>query len=144
MKTKHLLLSIAVLTTAVLFVIISFNKDITKQNTSNKAIEHSQEKEIKGAVEWLNNRRNNLITGTIDPRDILKAREQVKALRMLKNKSSLNLQWDEMGPDNVGGRTRAILVDRDNTNLIFAGSSFFIFSIPVLILLRRRLFFQKD
>ncbi len=122
MKTKHLLLSIAVLTTAVLFVIISFNKDITKQNKTNKAIEHSQKKEIKGAVEWLNNRRNNLITGTIDPRDILKAREQVKALRMLKNKSSLNLQWDEMGPDNVGGRTRAILVDRDNPNLIFAGS----------------------
>ena len=26
-----------------------------------------------------------------------------------------------MGPDNVGGRTRAILIDKDNSNLIYAG-----------------------
>lgn len=36
---------------------------------------------------------------------------------------ALNLQWEELGPDNVGGRTRAILIDkRDAThNTIYAG-----------------------
>lgn len=36
---------------------------------------------------------------------------------------SLNLQWEELGPDNVGGRTRAILVDkRDPTRqTVYAG-----------------------
>lgn len=36
---------------------------------------------------------------------------------------ALNLQWEELGPDNVGGRTRAILIDRrDATHkTIYAG-----------------------
>lgn len=33
-----------------------------------------------------------------------------------------NLSWFEEGPDNVGGRTRAIVIDRSNINLIWAGS----------------------
>ena len=38
-------------------------------------------------------------------------------------RSGLGLQWQELGPDNVGGRTRAILIDkRDPThNTIYAG-----------------------
>ncbi len=36
---------------------------------------------------------------------------------------TLNLQWEELGPDNVGGRTRAILVDKrdPSNNTIYAG-----------------------
>ncbi|MES2622758.1 MAG: T9SS type A sorting domain-containing protein [Bacteroidota bacterium] len=35
----------------------------------------------------------------------------------------LNLQWEELGPDNVGGRTRAVLVDKrdPSNNTIYAG-----------------------
>ena len=32
------------------------------------------------------------------------------------------LEWEEMGPDNVGGRTRAVLIDKDNPSRIYAGS----------------------
>jgi Secretion system C-terminal sorting domain len=38
------------------------------------------------------------------------------------SKSTFPLQWDEKGPDNIGGRTRAIVIDRNNTNNVFAGS----------------------
>lgn len=30
--------------------------------------------------------------------------------------------WNEHGPDNVGGRTRAILVDKNDVNVVYAGS----------------------
>ena len=35
--------------------------------------------------------------------------------------SSLGLNWVELGPDNFGGRTRAILLDKNNLNTIYAG-----------------------
>jgi Dockerin type I domain len=38
------------------------------------------------------------------------------------NRSVTPITWNERGPDNVGGRTRAILVDRTNPNNVFAGS----------------------
>ena len=33
-----------------------------------------------------------------------------------------NMTWWEHGPDNVGGRCRAIVVDKDDINHVFAGS----------------------
>lgn len=32
------------------------------------------------------------------------------------------MEWIEMGPSNLGGRTRAILIDKNNPNLIYAGA----------------------
>jgi hypothetical protein len=34
---------------------------------------------------------------------------------------SVGLTWNEVGPDNIGGRTRAILIDKDNPSIVFAG-----------------------
>ncbi len=50
-----------------------------------------------------------------------KARKQADALK--KNQTAKNefLDWEELGPNNVGGRTRALLVDKDNSDLIYAG-----------------------
>jgi photosystem II stability/assembly factor-like uncharacterized protein len=52
--------------------------------------------------------------------DALKLADQMKAAG---NRSGFGLAWEELGPDNVGGRTRAILIDkRDNThNTVYAG-----------------------
>lgn len=39
------------------------------------------------------------------------------------NKTVVNnptLDWEELGPNNVGGRTRSILVDRENSNRLYA------------------------
>ncbi len=40
-----------------------------------------------------------------------------------ETKSASINPWVEMGPDNVGGRTNAILVDKDNSQKIYAGSA---------------------
>jgi hypothetical protein len=50
----------------------------------------------------------------------VKAADRMKQMGI---RSGLGLQWEELGPDNVGGRTRAILVDRRDTtnNTVYAG-----------------------
>jgi hypothetical protein len=44
----------------------------------------------------------------------------VNDIDRLQGNRELNMSWWEMGPDNIGGRTRAILALTDN--VIFAGS----------------------
>lgn len=64
----------------------------------------------------------NQTTGAIDSRDVLMAREEVKRmLGQARNSRSLGLDWIFMGPDNIGGRSRAILFDKNNPNRALAG-----------------------
>jgi len=78
-----------------------------------------KEQGIKDAIDYLNKIRNNQITGTIDPNDVTAAYEQAK--RLQQQKSSSNINWRNLGPDNIGGRTRCFLVDKNNTNNYFSG-----------------------
>ncbi len=39
------------------------------------------------------------------------------------NTNALSLNWSELGPDNVGGRTRAICFDKNNQGVVFAGGN---------------------
>lgn len=119
MKIKKLLIPSALLVVAVVFclsIAISPSKGIYKPREQNPY------KGIKPAIEWLSKIRNNQITGILNPNDILAAFKQVKELDKYNSKA-LPLTWDELGPNNVGGRTRAILWDkRDATyNTIYAG-----------------------
>ena len=75
----------------------------------------------KGALEYLHRLKANA-DGEIPVEAVLKAREQVQARKGSRSAASnTTLLWTEMGPDNVGGRTRAILIDKDNSDLIYAG-----------------------
>jgi len=49
------------------------------------------------------------------------ARKQADAIKQNRASKSEFLKWEELGPNNVGGRTRAILVDKNNSDLIYAG-----------------------
>ena len=37
------------------------------------------------------------------------------------SKAALNINWSFKGPDDVGSRTRAVVIDRNNSNHILAG-----------------------
>lgn len=63
--------------------------------------------------------KQNVHTGQIEKQDYLNAKLAVEA--MMADRST-TLQWLDRGPDNIGGRTRAILVDKDNPLKVFAGS----------------------
>ena len=69
---------------------------------------------INDAVKWMGMMRNNLVTGLLDLRDVLAARTAVEQLAANKGAKALNLNWMEVGPNNVGGRTRAILWDKND------------------------------
>lgn len=76
---------------------------------------------VQSAWSYMAQLRGNQATGQVDPADVLKARKQAKEL---KSSGAIGLNWSSMGPDNVAGRTRAILIDnKDNTGkTIIAGS----------------------
>jgi photosystem II stability/assembly factor-like uncharacterized protein len=61
--------------------------------------------------------------GNFSPAYVMNALWQADNYKSVSRSSGLGLQWQEMGPDDVGGRTRAILIDkRDSTNnTLYAG-----------------------
>ena len=62
------------------------------------------------AKEWLATVRNNQNTGLLNPRDVIRARKQANEVSY-KSTNEGELNWVEMGPSNMGGRTRALIVD---------------------------------
>jgi len=65
--------------------------------------------------------KNNQVTGTINPADILRGE---KAIKKMHSGKTAGLTLAELGPDNYSGRSRSIIIDkRDATGkTIFAGS----------------------
>jgi len=82
--------------------------------------EEAEERGIKGAVEEVYSLKANQITGTIDYQDIANARAATNVASM--RRVGKKLVWEELGPDNQGGRTRAILIDKNDPNVMYMGS----------------------
>ncbi len=77
----------------------------------------------QGYLEYMTMLRANPATGKVDPADVIKARKQVAELAAKKGKkSAIGLDWDIVGPTNVGGRTRAMIIDNSNPNTFYMGS----------------------
>lgn len=78
-----------------------------------------------GAAAYYNLLKADPATGTIDEQARSLA-EQEALLRMQKGNanyktSALGLNWSELGPDNVGGRVRAICFDKLHQDVVYAG-----------------------
>lgn len=121
MKNNKLLLGSALLAGSILsFAHVYIKNTQNTTGTANETIVHRRI--AKGSAKWLFNMQKNPLTGTIDPMDVLKSREEAYQMYTNRASSSLGLEWSELGPDNVGGRTRAILIDKNNPERMFAGS----------------------
>ncbi len=70
---------------------------------------------VKDAAEYLYKMRRNQVTGKIDPKDVLQAREQAEKGHF-KSANELGLNWEEMGPDNAPGRVRALIYDNTDAS----------------------------
>lgn len=71
-----------------------------------------------GAMSYIHLMRANGVTGAVSPQDVMNARAELNAMQ---NKTT-SLTWESKGPDNYGGRTRCLLVDKNNSNKVYAGS----------------------
>lgn len=81
------------------------------------------DEELLKAEQYLFEMRRNQITGTINPLDVLRAREEAEKLAF-KSGKSLGLEWIETGPDNAPGRVRAVIFDnRDPSNKTLIAAS---------------------
>ncbi len=76
----------------------------------------------KDYAEYMHSMKEDPATGKIDLNLVSQVRNEIAARGKQSNKSALGINWTQMGPDNVGGRTRAVLVDRNNPNIVYAGS----------------------
>ena len=113
---------IASFVAGVAIVVLPYLFPVQNEKYPIKNRSEREREDAHGYVNYLRSIRANLITGKVDPADVAAAYQQADALAASNKMSSLNLQWQELGPDNVGGRTRAILFDKTDPNKMFAGS----------------------
>ncbi|PSR02184.1 MAG: hypothetical protein BRD50_07510 [Bacteroidetes bacterium SW_11_45_7] len=87
-----------------------------------EAYEEDEDKK-KARADFLHGIRANQKTGKIDFSDVKEARNKVEqhVTFSSSSKSAASLSWQEMGPDDIGGRCRAILIDQNNPQKMWAG-----------------------
>lgn len=89
-----------------------------------KESEHENEKAMM-AKQAMENRFDRLKdeNGEFHIANYYNAIKQADMQKQSANRSGLGLQWEELGPDNVGGRTRAVLIDKrdPSNNTLYAG-----------------------
>ncbi len=73
----------------------------------------------QGYLEYIQSIKANQNTGEVNPEDVFLGEKQADKLR--KAKSSLGINWSFKGPDNVGGRTRAFIIDKNDSDHLLAG-----------------------
>lgn len=74
---------------------------------------------LDGRAELYKELLSSSVTGEIEAQDRI---DSWNALQRMSFPKSLSLTFGELGPDNIGGRTRAIGIDRSDDDVMYAGS----------------------
>ncbi len=120
MKLNKLFLSVAaLLIVGAVYFAGSQDEDLRPRYDRRNMTNMQYTKGIKKAIEYLSYMKGERLTGHIDQRDVIMARDELK--RNISAHKALGLQWNEEGPDNVAGRTRSLCIDPNNTNTIYTG-----------------------
>lgn len=117
MKRKILLFSLMLL---VMSAGVIFAQADSKSPSSFNPQEAWQLSDVQAYYHTL---RQNQNTGLVSSADVKQARQGVEQADRMKQGNGLGLNWLSIGPDNVGGRTRAIIVDNTNPSTLYAGSA---------------------
>jgi len=98
-----------------------FGKNAYLDYKSQPVEDESKVSGIAAYIDFFNIRKANPTTGIVDINAVYNAFQQYESHKLNKTGSGSNLKWTEMGPDNIGGRCRAILIDKDSNNVVYAG-----------------------
>ncbi len=113
MKRKNLPLSLALISIVLGAIALGFSHKKSESNYSPRLIDESSlVYGIKPSVEYLAQIRNNQTTGVIAPEYLQRLQNQLDDFA--NDRSSVDMKWSQLGPDNFGGRTRAILFDNQD------------------------------
>ncbi|MCC6720653.1 MAG: T9SS type A sorting domain-containing protein [Bacteroidia bacterium] len=113
-KTIYFFVGFAASVVAVLFL-THINK--TYYSPAHNLMNNKLFAKIAG-FEMLYKMKANQITGKIDISDVMEVKNQLNNNKLFKK--GFPLIWQESGPDNIGGRCRTILIDRNNPNTLYA------------------------
>lgn len=86
-------------------------------------VEEEEKKGPKGASRYMHMLKANPSTGTYSSTDIRKATQQASNNQTRAKADAGAIQWESRGPDNFGGRTRAIVVSNQDNSTIYAGGA---------------------
>ena len=89
-------------------------------NTEEVEEEHEQAL-IQAYYDYMFELQKNPFTGELTFADVYAGRMEVLEKQAASTRGGL-LEWEFMGPNNVGGRTRSILIDPTNPSRMYAGS----------------------
>jgi hypothetical protein len=100
-------------------LVISNTKSVTERNLSYlRESEKENDQSFRGAAEYTKLLKADPETGEINPLYVKAAYKELN--NMSKSRAGL-LTWNFRGPDNVGGRTRTLIVDKDNPQILYTG-----------------------
>ena len=122
MKRTKLFLGLVAIASAAATLYVSNNSETISERsyyTEKLSTERTKKQSWTEANEYINSLYVNPLTGKVEPADYAAAYQQ--ALTM-SNAKAASFTFEEDGPDNVGGRTRAIIVDPNNDFTVYAGS----------------------
>lgn len=117
------------LSSVVILAVIIFSAEYNpadQKNTDNNSIEGPvfsrwDGESSRGREEWQHKRLQNPSTGSIP--ESIRAKELAFAQKLPSNAGvSKQLSWKSRGPHNVGGRSRAVCIDKNDRTHILAGS----------------------
>ena len=103
-----------------LFAFISLPNNSSTRRYNYKNIQKAKNiASANDAIEYNKSLYKDVVTNQVETRKLAAARDEVIQRMMIK---STNLSFIEEGPDNVGGRTRAIAMHPDDSDVMYAGS----------------------
>jgi len=132
MKSHKLKNTLTIMALAVLgfFLVVKFSS-VSVNISQKSSIVPKMEKTLEMRVENNEKRREHFLrltrnpeTGTLPKNIRQRELEYAKSIAGYKAKgraSVQNITWEEVGPPDVGGRTRALGIDRRNPDIILAG-----------------------
>ena len=116
-RNKIIIGSAGIIAIAAIFAVSPWTFNGSQGNYEQKEISSLKAKSAEDAKKWIEARYIDQETGLpITPEKLALIEKQLR-----KNPRNKNLSFIEQGPDNIGGRTRAIQIDRTNINRIWAG-----------------------
>lgn len=119
--TKKILLFSSITIAAISAVAVISTKSLKVENKYNPRTYNFVSQEAGGMMDFYKSIRKNVNTGEIEAGDFKAASLAVDQMNLNANRA-VSLSFVLEGPDNQGGRTRAILVDKDDINTVYAGS----------------------
>ena len=116
-RNKLIIGSVSIVALAAIIIVLAWQMGGKKGVYQKESVNSIESQTSDDARQWLEARYIDQSTGQpITPEKLEVIRKQFQLSAKTKN-----ISFEEQGPDNIGGRTRAVQVDRTNNNLLWAG-----------------------